>query len=264
MTARFVIIAEDELGQKLARDLADRVVAERAVEWLRELWADEGTLATQRSFGGLRAGQAWCRWAEVKQLADERSIRVHGLGMKAERAMALKAVAVTAEMEATSPEVPRVDAIFLVHDTDGDEEVRERLRDGARGREAPPRFKVIVAAPHPESEAWVIAGAKPWLADAPAQHDEERKRLGFDPITQPERLSANRPTDKRDAKRVCEALLGAHGDAYETWERCWKETPLRELEKNGAQAGLRAYTQEVEGALFPLLGDSRPQDGRQR
>ncbi|WP_437782913.1 hypothetical protein [Sorangium sp. So ce1097] len=246
MTARFVIVAEDELGQKLARDLADRVVAERAVEWLRELWADEGTLAMQRSFSGLRAGQAWCRWAEVKRLAEERSIRVHGLGMKAERAMANKAVAVAADMEAASPGAPRIDALFLVHDTDGDEEVRERLQDEARRREAPPRFTVIVAAPHPESEAWVTAGAAPWLAGGQAQHDEERKRLGFDPITQPERLSANRPTDKRDAKRVCEALLGAHGDAYQAWERCWKETPLEELERNGARAGLRAYTHELE------------------
>src|SRR5262249_48134566 len=39
MTARFVIVAEDELGQRLARDLADRVVAERArATWLRDLW----------------------------------------------------------------------------------------------------------------------------------------------------------------------------------------------------------------------------------
>ncbi|WP_437289605.1 hypothetical protein [Sorangium sp. So ce406] len=178
--------------------------------------------------------------------------------------MAHKAVAVAAEMEATSPDVPRIDALFLVHDTDGDEEVRERLRDGARGRDAPPRFKVIVAAPHPESEAWVIAGAASWLAPGQAQHGEERKRLGFNPIIQPERLSANRGADKRDAKRVCEALLGAHGDAYQAWERCWKETPLEEIEQNGARAGLRAYTHELEQTLLPLLGDPRPQDDRQR
>ncbi|WP_437591749.1 hypothetical protein [Sorangium sp. So ce1000] len=263
MTARFVIIAEDELGQRLARDLADRVVAERSVEWLRELWADEGARSMQRTFGGFRAGQAWCRWAEVKRLAEERSIRVHGLGMKAERAMAHKAVAI-AESAAISPDMPSVDALFLVHDTDGDEEVRERLRDGARGRERPPHVKVIVAAPHPESEAWVIAGAAPWLAQDHAQHGEERRRLGFDPVTQPERLSANRAVDKRDTKRVCEALLGEPGGAYQAWERCWKETPLEELEQNGAQAGLRAYTQEIEATLLPLLGDARPQDGRWR
>ncbi|WP_437745047.1 hypothetical protein WMF39_08475 [Sorangium sp. So ce1504] len=262
MTARFVLVAEDELGQRLARDLADRVVAERGVEWLRDLWADEGTLSMHRTFSGFRAGQGWCRWAEVKRLAEERSIRVHGLGMSAERAMARKAVAIAAEIDAASPDEPRIDALFLVHDTDGDEEVRERLRDGARGRGAPPSFRVIVVAPHPESEAWVIAGAAPWLAKGQIQHGEERKRLGFDPVTRPELLSANRATDKRDAKRVCEALLGPHGDAYQAWERCWKETPLETLEQHGAHAGVRAYTQEIEETLLPLLGDPRPRDGR--
>ena len=153
MTARFVLVAEDELGQRLARDTADRVVAERrgSSGW-RNLWADEGTLSMHRTFSGFRAGQAWCRWAEVKRLAEEHSVRVHGLGMGAERAMARKAVAIAAEIDAASPDEPRIDALFLVHDTDGDEEVRERLRDGARGRGAPPSFRVIVAAPHPRAK----------------------------------------------------------------------------------------------------------------
>ena len=258
MTARFVIIAEDELGQRLARDVVDRVIEERGVAWLSDLWREQETRASQRTFCGLSPDKPWSRWTELKRLAGELSVRVHGLGMKAERAMARKAVAIAAEIEARSQEGPRISALFLMHDTDGDAEKAGLLREGAQGRrDAPPAFPVVVAAPHPESEAWVLAGATPRSPDDRAQHSKERSRLDFDPVTQPERLSANRLTDKRDAKRVCEALLGPHGDRYEAWERCWKEAPLEVLEQNGVRAGLREYTEEIEQKILPLLGDAR-------
>jgi hypothetical protein len=259
VTARFVIVAEDELGQRLARDLADRVVAERArATWLRDLWGDEETRTSQRVYSGFAPETRWSRWVEVKRLADELSIRVHGLGMKAERAMAHKAVAIAAELETRSPGAAPISALFLVHDTDGDAEVAVRLRDGARGRpQAPPRFAVVVAAPHPESEAWVVAGAAPRSPEEQARHREERSRLGFDPVTSPALLTASRVTDKRDAKRVCEALAGLPGDAYASWEPRWKETPLDALDQNGAEAGLSEYTREVAEKMLPLLDDQR-------
>jgi hypothetical protein len=259
MTMRFVIVAEDELGQRLVRDLADRVVAERAqATWLRELWEDEGTRASQRTYGGFEPETRWSKWGDVKRLADELSIRVHGLGMKAERAMAHKAVAIAAELATSSPEAEPIHALFLAHDTDGDLDVAVRLRAGARGRpEAPPSFAVVVAAPHPESEAWVVAGAGLRSPEEQARHREERSRLGFDPVTHPELLTANRATDKRDSKRVCAALLGAQGGEYAVWEPSWKETPLDDLDRNGAKAGLSEYSAEVAEKILPLLDDGR-------
>lgn len=263
MTARFVIIAEDELGQRLARDLADRVVAERArAEWLRDLWEDEATRNSQRTYEGLDPTTAWTRWWELKQLASGLSIRVHGLGMQAERVMAHKAVAIASALAANSPDAAPITALFLMHDTDGDKDVAVRLRDGARGREgAPPSFAVVVAAPHPESEAWVVAGAAPRSPDEHALHRDEQSRLGFDPVTHPDLLTANRGTDKRDAKRVCKALLGSQGDKYASWEPRWKETPLQTLDENGERAGLSDYTREVAEKILPLL--NHEDNGRQ-
>jgi hypothetical protein len=190
MTVRFVIVAEDELGQKLTRDLADRVVAERArAEWLRDLWDEDGR-DSQRAYQGFQPEAGWSNWGDVKRLANELSIRAHGIGMKAERAMAHKAVAIMAELETRSPGATPIDALFL------------------------------------------------------------------DPVTHPERLTANRVTDKHDAKRACVALAGPPGDTYEAWEPCWRDTPLEMLDRNGARAGLADYTREVADKILPLLSDA--------
>lgn len=258
MTLRFVVVAEDELGYRLVRDLCDRVVIERGAPWRQDLWRDEETRSTQREWKGFQVDQRWSSRGDVRRLADQLSIRAHGRGMKAERAMAHKAVAIAAKLS-VQPGAEKVEALFLVHDTDGDAKVGDLMREGARGEgEDGPGFEVIIAAPHPESEAWVIAGALPRSPEERAAHEAERHRLGFDPVAHPEALSSRRATDKRDAKRVCEALLGAAGDAYEGWERCWRETPLDALEQHASEAGLREYTREVEARILPLLGDEAP------
>ncbi len=259
MTARFVIVAEDELGQRLARDLTDRIVAERArAAWLRELWSDEEVRSSQRSHRGLEPGLPWSTWEDVKRLSRRLGIRVHGRGMQGERAMAHKAVAIVTELVPSATDGAPITALFLVHDTDGDPGVEVRLREGARGPEdAPPDFAVVVAVAHPESEAWVIAGATARSPDEHDSHRGERARLGFNPVTHPERLTANRATDKRDAKRVCETLLGPHGVAYAAWERCWQQTPLDVLDQNGARAGLSDFTREIAEKILPLLDDER-------
>lgn len=74
MTKRFVIVAEDELGRRLAGDLLDRVVAERSEDWLRDLWADEETRSSQRALSGLEPNSAWSTWQDVKRLADARFV----------------------------------------------------------------------------------------------------------------------------------------------------------------------------------------------
>ncbi len=177
--------------------------------------------------------------------------------MKAERAMAHKAAEIMVKLTALGVIEP-AHALFLVHDTDGDEQVEANLREGAARKGGSPAFEILVAAPHPESEAWVIAGAAPLSSEGNARRVAERRRLGFDPVTSPERLSSNRATDKRDAKHVCAEILGPKGDGYESWEGSWTKTSLDVLERNGERAGLRSYTRQVEAILLPLLGDRAP------
>jgi hypothetical protein len=123
----------------------------------------------------------------------------------------------------------------------------------------PTELTVIAAVPHPEAEAWVAAGIVPATPDEQKRHEAERSRLGFDPIAAPHQLSSGKSTDKRDAKSTCKEILGdAFKDAPERWTRCWEETALETLEANGKDAGLAAYTREVEDRILPLLGDRAP------
>lgn len=54
-----------------------------------------------------------------------------------------------------------------------------RIRQGAARKGGSPAFEILVAAPHPESEAWVIAGAAPLSSEGNARRVAERRRLGF-------------------------------------------------------------------------------------
>jgi len=257
VTNRYVIIAEDELGARLARDLAERVVTERGPSWLQELWLDDLGRTQHRRWTGFSSDQPWSSRGEVKKRAEELGIRAHGHGMKAERAFAHKAAQIAAKLTANKTIEP-VHALFLVHDTDGDAHLEANLREGAVGNGGRPPFEIIVAAPHPESEAWVVAGALVGPGEVKPRHEAERQRLGFDPVTSPERLTSNRATDKRDAKRVCAAIVGDCGDNYAAWEKCWRESPLDLLEQNAARAGLRSYIKQIEEILLPMLGARTP------
>ncbi|MCC6558193.1 MAG: hypothetical protein IT372_35045 [Polyangiaceae bacterium] len=248
MSELFVVVAEDRQAFELATDLCDRIIAERS-SWLRDHWGEEASRRHHRIWTGLEpSDRSWSSRSDVKRLAQQCSVRIQGLGVKAEGALARKALEVARRLR------PGAAALFIVHDTDGDLETAARMREGA-GAAAAVSPRVVIAAPHPEAEAWLMAGIVPETPEEREALGAERERLGFDPTANPGALSSGRAEGKRDAKRICEAILGAREDSAERWERCWKETPLEILERNGEGAGLREYTREVEELILPLLGD---------
>ena len=150
-------------------------------------------------------------------------------------------------------------------DADKDRGTAAIMDEGARSAlKNPNDLVVIIAAPYKEAEAWVAAGIVPSTPQERGRHEKERARLGFDPITSPHELSSGKSTDKRDAKRTCEEILGgAFKDEPERWQRCWEETPLETLEENGSDAGLAEYTRNVGRRIVPLLEDRTPPGGQQ-
>lgn len=254
MSARVIVVAEDRLGFELATSLCDRVVAERS-EWLHDHWADETSRSAFRVWSklDLATQQRWTTRADIKRLSAGRR-QTHGL--KAEGALVYKAVKL-AHAERTEGEAV---AVIVVHDTDGDEGALESMKDGRdRALEMTTdrtKSEALVAAPHPEVEAWVAAGFAPESEEEERRLAVEHARLGFNPVAEPHRLSSRKRFDTRDAKRICAALLGCdHGNDTERWSRCWEDTPLDLLEERGAGAHLRAFTGEVGERLLPVLGD---------
>lgn len=248
MSQLFVVVAEDRQAFELATVLCDRIIAERST-WLRDHWGEEASRRNHRNWTGLEASdRSWSNRSDLKRLARQCFVRPQRLGIKAEGALARKALEVTRKLR------PDAAALFIVHDTDGDRGTADRMREGARSP-ALKSPKVVIAAPHPEAEAWVIAGIVPVTPEEQEALSAERKRLGFDPTTNPGALSSGKAKDKRDTKTICKAILGEREVSIERWERCWKETPLEILERNGDGAGLRDYTKDVEEIILPLLGD---------
>jgi len=115
-------------------------------------------------------------------------------------------------------------------------------------------FQVAIAAPNPKREAWILHGYEPQNDKEKTQLDEERTRLGFDPVINPERLRGDRrrgaDQEDRDIKLVVERLTG--GD-YKRERQCLKITPMAVLRERGQVTGLADYLGNVETRLLPLL-----------
>ncbi len=246
MTHRVLVFAEDILGATLARDLADRVVVERGPDWLGDLWRDPVLRASQREFSGVDAPDAWTKWVEIPSLTARHRVVTHGLGLKGYSVVAYRAARLAARLK------PLPDAVVFCIDSDGDDSVRAQMLEGLeRARVDDVPFLLAVA--HQEAEAWVIAGFVPennaertMLADLTREH-------GFDPTSEPHRLTPRRPIDPRDAKRVCGTLV-PEGPASLRGERCWLDVPLGDLEQRGKRTGLPEYLSDVAVKVLPLLG----------
>ncbi len=257
MTLRFVLCAEDILSATLARDLCDRVVAERAqAEWLRALWSPEHR-DTQRRWTGLDEDPWWSDRHFCDRRAERAGIAGHFRVRETGRLKAFHGVAGlayrTVKLVATIEPPP--DLLVLAGDTDGQEDPERLRRAGVEG--AAESLPVVVAEPVREAEAWVVAGFVPANE---AEHGRLRaieRELGFDPTLCSERLMSAVTGDRRDAKRVCRALLGAdHVSPHDERARaCWLDTPLDVLAAHGRRNGLAEYLAEVERVLLPRLGD---------
>lgn len=245
MTLRVVVFAEDVLGTTLARDLCDRVVIERGPAWLADVWRSE-LRDSQRVWSGMAPTEPWTTWTSTKEIARQRHVFTHGLGMKGYSLVAYRAAHLAASLE------PAPDLVVFCIDTQGDDTHRQQVVDGlqnARVEGLP--FALAVA--HQESEAWVVAG---FVAENDAEKHtlgELEKEHGFAPALEPHRLTPNRVTNPHDAKRVCRSLFPG-GTRSERAERCWRETSLAALERNGARTGLPEYLADITRLVLPLLG----------
>lgn len=103
-----------------------------------------------------------------------------------------------------------------------------------------------------EREAWVLAGFQPLDKAEQAMLDAEQRKLGFWPHEQSHQLTACKDENAlRSPKRVLKPLSGGNFDRE---RRCWQETPLETLRKNGSDNGLLAFLDEVRNRLAPLFG----------
>ncbi len=94
-----------------------------------------------------------------------------------------------------------VRAIVLVRDMDTQPERRQDM-ELARDEYTLETFEVIIGAPDPKREAWVLNGFEPETPAEDKSLAELRQDLGFNPCERAERLRAKKDTAKRSAKRI--------------------------------------------------------------
>jgi hypothetical protein len=252
MTARVLVFAEDSLGMALARDLCDRVVVERDTSWLRDLWGDRAIREGQRIWAGVDLGAPWTTWSEAKELAQRHKLVVPGFGQRGYEQVAYRTARLAAYLAVKLQPAPGL--VFFCFDTDGDETRADQMRAGVE-RAKVGGLPVTLAVMHQESEAWVVAGFVPENGAEESTLRQLKSELGFDPTSEPHRLTPKRKTDLRDAKRVCECLIpeGSLSDSDRA-QRCWLDTPLEDLERRGAKTGLPEYLAAVKATVLPALG----------
>jgi len=243
---RLVLIVEAQADADAASILADRVFIEGDADWI-----DAETLPSLREWTGIEPQTLYTHWMGLGSLATQHRIRAHGRGLGPDGAAARKALLLVIQAHAQDDDI---EAAVLVRDMDNQPERRASM-DSARTElfdKLP--FQVAIAAPDPKREAWILHGYEPRNDKEKTLLADERKRLGFDPVTSPERLRGDRrksaDQEDRDMKLVVEHLTQGE---YDRERQCLETAPLSVLRTLGRITGLADYLDEVETRLLPLL-----------
>jgi len=243
---RLVLIVEAQADADAASILADRVFIEGDADWI-----DAETLPNLRQWTGIAPTTEFARWNGLSGFAKQLGIRTHGRGLGADGTAARKALLLVIHAQSNDDEI---EAVVLVRDMDNQPErcsSMEAARDELAEKLA---FQVAIAAPDPKREVWILHGFEPQSDKEKTLLADERKHLGFDPITNPERLRGDRrrgaDQGDRDMKLVVERLTEGE---YERERQCLETTPLAVLSERGQATGLSDYLGEVETRLLPLL-----------
>lgn len=267
MTLTVTLCAEDSLAAGVSAQLFDRTIAERArAQWLRDLWVDPDLRATQRRVVDFDDRDGWSNRSHVGEVEARGRRRVHPRDPETNRslggnaALAYKCVRLAAALPLDGPH-----ALLLAFDAD-QKPVDQHCRTGvvAATRDATLDFVVVVAEPQPEFDAWVIAGFVP---ASQRDHDEVaaiREHLraaghSIHPVAEPHRLTSTVAGDPRDAKSLCQRLLGLDAQAGPDEPAvlaCVDALPLTPPPER--LADVRAFVDDVERGVLPLLGDDPP------
>ncbi|MFO0633062.1 MAG: hypothetical protein U0168_09455 [Nannocystaceae bacterium] len=239
---RFVVAGEDRGHHAVVRALARRCLGD-AIAWFADIDHDSDD-----------------RWhfeaiTRAHQQAKTRGLKLHGK-FGAEPAKP-DAHMVRAQLALWALDDWPFDFAVVARDTDG----QPARLDGARQalRDHPPRKPVVLAYAEPEVEAWVIAGWDPRDEAEQRRLDHVVARLSFDPRRSPDRLTAKRQSDPRDAKAVLGELCGG-SETEAHWARC-TDAPTERWREHTTNVGgpsfLDGLLHEVVPALLRLTAAAR-------
>ncbi len=244
----FAVVCEASADLRLATGLADRILCQE-VDWL-----DPESLHLYRQWRGLEESDSHLEWHWIKNLAKELHVKPHGHFLDEPGRLGAAVARKALLLLVMAHQVP--DAVILVQDTDGEEELRQGLTQARNASSWP--FQVILAVVHTKRECWVLAGFEPRSEAEEKALAELERELGFDPRLQAESLTAAQPQAQRNAKRVLDRLVAGN---EEREEECWTSCDLEVLGQRGRLTGLSDYIDEIRSRLVPLFTNRIPEEG---
>lgn len=234
---RMLVAAEDALGHRLAKDVADRVCLEAE-------WVEAETLDSFREWTMFQE-QPFLELKQIGALAKQLGLRLRGRFDDASGAgdalLMRKLFAVVGESN--------LHIHILVVARDVDRTDRRIGFEQAKGERSHP-FEIVGALAEPESEAWLVGAWTARDADEQSELASLRRELGFDPITRSHELTSTSDASKKDTKKVLLRLAGSAAAA----EAHFRQRPLAELEQTGAGNGITNFLRELRTVLHARLG----------
>ncbi len=235
-----VVMLEGTSDVRVVRGFAERALLEKSADF-------EPSLLSWR---GLDDGTRFSQWSGVLRVMQERRIARrygHFPGFISGDAYARQA----RNALALCHEVGMPLAVILVCDADSQPErldgLKQAREDHAIFYESD--YPIVVAVADPCREAWVACGFVPQDEKEHQKLRDIQRTVSFDPTREPHRLNTARA--ERDAKRVLDSLTE---EDQEREEACWSKTDFEHLKTYGETCGLKAYLEEVQEHLSPLLG----------
>ena len=203
-------IAAESLGDaRFVTHLADRVLAE-ALAGRGHDWFEDQARDGARCWRGVGAHEAFHDLHDTSEPASPlaRRWRIHGdfgQGRLPPDTQLFQRTLLRFQFDATPP----VAAVVIGRDSDHTRDLGAAL---AAALELPLgrrwSFRVVLAAAHPEIEAWLLCGFEPENAAGKRRLAKMRRELGFSPVESPERLAAGRDNARKDCKRTFGELAG--------------------------------------------------------
>jgi hypothetical protein len=246
MTRRFVVVYEAPADFQLATELADRVLREK-IDWL-----EEHLLDTQRVWVKDESGTPF-KWSSLRDWADRCGVRVHGhfgdQPGEPDAKMARRAIVLVRKV------LGDVNAIVLVRDLDDQPNREIGLQQAVT--HAGEGIPIVIGAANAERESWVLSGFFPATEAEENTLQQARQDLGFNPVEQPQLLTAVKNDQaKKSPKRILNLLIAGDRDREAA---CWRDTPLDRLRERGSGNGLRRYLLDVERCLVAQISGMPPE-----
>ena len=230
---RIAVVVEADADARTAKALADRVLQVAGIDpEVARSWGEQLT------------------WKGAKQRRRELGRKAHGKFNNepgAPDAHATRSVLILLNLDSNPP-----DAVLLIRDADkqatgrrvGLEQARVEHESKSHLRQA-----IVIGLAIPKREAWVLIGFAANGSVEVQAMESEQKRLGFNPVDHPHRLSASEHGAGHDIKRCMESL----GIDREREEECHQAGTLEEFEKRGRDTGLPEYFAEIRNRILPIL-----------